>query len=141
MRFGATTKLALLSLGLWGIVAASCALAGDIYVIAHPSVELAPGDIKEVYLGEKQFAGAVKLVPVDNAAVQGDFLAKAINLSADKYGAIWTKKCFRDGLSPPVTKSSDADVISFVKSTPGAVGYVSTPAAGVKMLNKYVDQQ
>lgn len=137
MRFKTTTKLALLGLGLSGIVVTSAALAGDVYVISHPSVELSAAEIKDVYLGDKQFAGAIKLVPVDNAAVQNDFLAKAIKLSTEKYGSIWTKKGFRDGMTAPAIKSSDADVISFVKSTPGAVGYVSTPATGVKTLNKY----
>ena len=91
-----------------------------------------------MYLGEKQFAGSLKLVPIDNSVVQGDFLAKAINMDASKYASLWTKKGFRGGLAAPLIKTGDAEVISLVKSTPGAVGYVSSPPPpGVSELLKY----
>ena len=137
MRIITTTKLALLGMGLLGVAAAASAMAGDIYVIAHPSVELTQAELKDVYLGEKQFAGAVKLVPVDNSAVQSDFLHKAMGMEASKYGSLWTKKGFRGGLTAPPVKAGDTEVISYVKSTPGAVGYVGAPAPGAKLLHKY----
>jgi hypothetical protein len=131
-----TTKASLLA-GLMGVMLSGTCLAGDVYVIANSGVELAAAEVKEVYLGEKQLAGSVKLVPVDNAAVQADFLDKVVGMDAGKYSALWTKKGFRDGLAAPAVKSGDAEVISFVKSTPGAVGYVSAPASGVKAVHKY----
>lgn len=137
MRFNTTGKLAILGLGLIGVFVSAAAVADNVYVIAHPSVELTQAEIKDVYLGEKQFAGPVKLVPVDNAAVQGDFLEKALHMEASKYGALWIKKGFRSGLAAPEIKSGDAEVIHFVKKTPGAVGYVGAPADGVKLLHKY----
>jgi len=42
--------------------------------------------------GNMQFAGSVKLVPVDNAAVQGDFLSKVVKTEPERYATIWTKK-------------------------------------------------
>lgn len=132
-----TIKLTLLSLGVAGVVTIAPATAGDVYIIAHPGVELAEAEIREVYMGEKQFAGTVKLVPVDNALVQTDFLERVISMRADKYAALWVKKSFRGDATVPPTKSNDADVIKFVKSTPGAIGYVSAPAQGVKALQQY----
>jgi hypothetical protein len=111
------------------------ALAGE--VIAHPSVELGAADVHDVFVGDKQLAGSVKLVPVDNSAAQADFLSKVVQLEASKYTALWTKKAFREGLTAPAVKGSDAEVISFVKSTPGAVGYVAGKSAGVKVLKTY----
>ena len=131
------SKLTLLGLGMVGIGVITSAMAGDVYVIAHSSVNLAEKELREVYVGEKQFAGAVKLVPVDNAVVQSDFLERVISMRADKYASLWVKKGFRGEATVPTTKSSDAEVIKFVKNTPGAVGYVSGPASGVKELYHY----
>jgi ABC-type phosphate transport system substrate-binding protein len=79
----------------------------------------------------------VKLVPVDNASQQADFTAKVLHIDPSKYAAHWTKKAFREALTAPAIKGSDAEVIAWVKSTPGAVGYVAGPSAGVKVLLKY----
>jgi ABC-type phosphate transport system substrate-binding protein len=105
-------------------------------VIAHPSVSLTAEEIKEVYLGDKQLAGSLKLVPVENASQQADFLTKMLQSDAAKHTARWTKKGFREGLTAPASKGSDAEVIAFVKATPGAVGYVSA-GGGAKVLHKY----
>jgi hypothetical protein len=114
------------------------AAAGDLFVIGHSDVNLSASEIKEVYLGDKQLAGSVKLVPVDNAAAQAQFLEKAIKMDPGKYSSFWTKKTFRDGINPPAVKGSDSEVLSFVKATAGAIGYVSTaPGADVKTLAKF----
>jgi ABC-type phosphate transport system substrate-binding protein len=106
-------------------------------VIAHPSVDLSPDEIRDVFLGEKQLAGNLKLVPVDNSAIRSEFLSKVLQTDERKYAARWTKKSFREGLAAPVVKGSDAEVKAFVKSTPGAVGYVSGPSSGMKVLENF----
>jgi hypothetical protein len=111
--------------------------AGDLFVISNSGTTVSPSDVREIFLGEKQIAGSVKLVPVDNAAAQDQFLAKVMKMEAPKYTASWTKKSFRDGVSPPPVKGSDAETIEFVKGTPGAVGYVGTSPAGVNIVGKF----
>jgi ABC-type phosphate transport system substrate-binding protein len=113
------------------------ALAADVYVIANPNVTLAPDEVRDVFLGDKQLAGGTKLVPLDNAAEQKDFLEKVLKLDAAKYNAIWVKKGFRDGLNAPSVKNSDAEVIAIVRGTPGAIGYVAAPPKDLKVLGKY----
>ena len=136
--FKTSAKLSAVVLGLIGIVATLPASAAEVYVIAHPSVKLTLSEIRDVYLGEKQFSGLIKLVPVDNTAVQRDFLARAIHMDTGKYASLWIKKGFRGGLAAPPIKSGDAEVIIFVKNTVGAIGYVSTPPnSGVQLLFKY----
>jgi len=126
----------LLALGL--ALAASCAQAGEVFIIANGVPAMTPEEVKEIFLGEVQFAASLKLQPVDNAAVQADFQARVLKMSPAKYTAAWTKKAFRDGLNAPPTKGSDAEVIGFVKATPGAIGYVSSaPAGGVLVLGKF----
>jgi ABC-type phosphate transport system substrate-binding protein len=112
------------------------AQAGE--VIAHPSVSLSRDEVRDVYLGEKHLAGDLRLVPVDNSTIQSEFLSSVLQTDARKYAARWTKKTFREGLAAPAVKGSDAEVNAFVKSTPGAIGYVSgAPAVGVRVLEKF----
>ncbi len=116
------------------LFASQSAVAGDLVVIANSGTNLSASEVRDVFLGEKQFAGSTKLVPVDNAAQQENFLSKTMQMNSVKYAGIWTKKAFRDGLSAPAMKSSDAEVIQFVKTTPGAVGYVGSSASGVNIV-------
>ena len=120
-----------------GIIVSTPALAEDLYVISNPGIKLTAEDVREIFLGEKQFAGSVKIAPADNSAAQEAFLAKVMKMDTAKYNTSWTKKAFRDGLIPPATKSGDADVINFVKSTPGGVGYVTTKPGDVTVVQKY----
>ena len=114
------------------------AVAGDVFVICNPGVTLQASEAKDVFIGEKGFAGSVKLVPADNSAAQADFLAKVLKIDAGKYSGIWTKKSFRDGANPPPVKASDGEAVAFVKSTAGACSYVgSAPAAGVTVVGKF----
>lgn len=111
--------------------------AGEVFVIAHPGVNVSADDVRDVFVGDKQLDGAVKLVPMDNSAAQADFLAKVVKVDAAKYASLWAKKGFRDGLSPPPVRGGDAEVISAVKSTPGGIGYVTKASADVKVIHKY----
>ena len=123
-----------LVLTLWSAVTS---WAGDVYVIVNADVILGPDEIRNVFVGEKQLSGNVKLVPMDNAAAQADFLSKVVKMDPAKYNSMWVKKGFRDGLSAPLVRGSDAETVHAVKSTPGAVGYVSKAPAGVKVIQRY----
>jgi hypothetical protein len=112
------------------------AWAGDL--IAHPSIKLAASDIRDVYLGERQIASDLRLMPVDNSAAQEEFLAAVLQTNARNYAARWTRKSFREGLLKPPVKGSDAEVMSYVRSTPGAIGYLSGRAGpGVNVLGNF----
>ena len=126
LKFFSTAALSLL--------VSLAAYAADVIVIANPGVNLSAGDVRDIFLGEKQFAGSTRLSPVDNAALQESFLSKLIQMTSAKYTGIWTKKAFRDGLTAPAMKSGDAEVIEYVKRTPGAVGYVANAPAGVNIV-------
>jgi ABC-type phosphate transport system substrate-binding protein len=110
--------------------------AGDVVVISNSGITVSADEIRDIFLGEKQFTGSTKLVVIDNAAVQGNFLSKVMHMDVAKYNGIWIKKSFRDGLTPPAVKSGDAEVIEFVKRTPGTIGYVSALPPGVTIILK-----
>ena len=111
------------------LLCAACAVAhaADLYVICNARAQLTAGDVRDLFLGEKQFAGAVKLVPVDNSAAQIMFLEKLLKMNAAKYSTTWIKKSFRDGINPPLVTGSDAEALAYVRRTPGACSYVATP--------------
>ena len=123
MRFDNSSAIllaALLSLGC------GSALGADIYVIVGANVKLSAEDVRDLYLGDKEFSGDVRLVPVDNQAAFSEFVAKALGMNPQRYNTLWVKKAFRDALNPPAVKAGDLDVLEFVKRTRGAVGYVSS---------------
>lgn len=120
---------------LW-LMLQSAAWAGE--VIAHPSVKLNASEVRDVFLGEAQIAGGLKLVPVDNSAAQEAFLAAVLQTNSRNYAARWTRKAFREGLPAPSVKGSDAEVMSFVRATPGAIGYLAGHAGpGVNVLDRF----
>jgi ABC-type phosphate transport system substrate-binding protein len=122
------------SAAIFLLLASTLANAAGVVVIANPNVSVSADDVRDIFLGEKQFAGDVKLIVVDNAAMQNTFLSQVMQMDVNKYNGIWTKKSFRDGLTPPAVKSGDAEVSEFIKRTPGSIGYVSSVPAGVKVI-------
>jgi len=113
------------------------AWCGDVYVITNSGLAISADDIKDIYTGDKLVEGGVKLTPIDNNTIKADFLDKVVHMPADKYASMWGKKVFRDGLTAPITKSTDADVIALVKAKPGNIGYVTNPTADVKVIKKF----
>ncbi len=105
-------------------VAALPAICADIYVVTNSDMKLNSGDIREIYLGDREFTGNTRFVLVDNQAAQAEFAAKVLTMAVDRYNTLWIKKSFRDALNPPVQKATDAEVLEFVRKTQGAIGYV-----------------
>ena len=124
--------------GIGLLITGAQAIAGDVYVVCSAGVTVTAGDVKSMYLGEKQFAAGVKLQLADNASLQSTFLEKVLTMDSAKYTAVWTKKSFRDGANPPVMKNSDAEILDYIKHTPGACGYVSNaPPADAAVAAKF----
>ena len=126
---------------LLAAVLVSCsasALSADLYVVCNTNVSLQPTDVRDVFIGEKSFAGATRLAPADNIAAQAAFLDRVVKVSADRYTNLWTKKSFRDGANPPPVKVSDTEAIAYVRQTPGACSYVqSVPPRGISVVGKF----
>lgn len=120
-RFPVRLVLAVLSCG-----ACTLARGGDLYVICNSAVSLTATDVHDMFLGEKQFTGATRLVPIDNSAAQQLFLDKILKMSAARYSTTWTKKSFRDGINPPLVAGSDLEALADVRRTPGACSYITT---------------
>ncbi len=124
---------------LFAFVTVSLAFNGHTAeVIANSATKITPNDLRDIYVGEMTAVAGVRLMPLDNSAAQAKFTQVVLKLETRKYQAIWIKKAFRDGLTEPAMKSSDAEVIDIIKKTPGAVGYIEgTAPAGVVSILKY----
>lgn len=79
------------------------------------------------------------VIPIDQperAPVRQSFSREVLGRPPAAVKSYWNQLVFSGRSVPPPEKLSDADVISFVRSTPSAVGYVSADAQtkGVKVL-------
>ena len=77
--------------------------------------------------------------PVDLPSAEPSRIAFSKSVHKKPVGAVrafWQQQIFSGRDLPPPEKTSDADVISFVKANAGAIGYVSDAAitAGVKVI-------
>ena len=109
----------------------------ELVIVCNSATTLDADGIFDVFLGGKQFSNGIKLIPIDNAAAQEEFLTKVLLMNSVKYATYWAKKAFRDGIHQPLLKAGDADVLEFVRQTPGGVGYVRSIPSGVKVIKKY----
>lgn len=115
----------------------SQSFSAELYVISNSTLSIEAGAVKSIFQGETEFSGSSKLEPTDNQAAQAVFLSKVMGMDKAKYESWWVKKSFRDGASQPPARSTDMEVIEFVKKTPGGVGYVTTQPAGVKIIQEF----
>jgi|SRR5450432_2278229 len=124
------------SLLLTGI--SSATVADDLYLACHEGVLLPTADVRDVFLGEKQFLNTIRLVPVDNVAAQPAFLEKVLKMNGMKYATTWAKKSFRDGINPPAVMANDDAALEFIRRTPGSCGYLGVePLSGVTVIGKF----
>lgn len=111
------------------------AAESEFRVIVHPSVEGAqiPRQVlSSVFLREAtRWGNRLSAAPVDqslSSPLRAAFSNDVLETPIDGITAIWHQK-MRNGVTPPPVKSSDEDVIDYVASTKGAIGYVSRTAA------------
>lgn len=117
--------------------AGAAARADDLYIVCNLQPTITAADVRDLFVGEKQFAGTVKLVPIDNSAAQNLFLDRVLKMTASKYSVTWIKKSFRDGINPPLVAGSDAEAVATVRRTPGACSYVTTkPESSLEVVAK-----
>lgn len=113
-----------LSLLLW----AGHAFAGEVVVIAHPSVpRLDNVAVERIYTGRVVELGGVRVMPFDLVVghpLRGRFLARWLDRDEERYSAYWTVRRYVGKGGPPSQVPTVAEMIRLVSTTPGALGYV-----------------
>jgi ABC-type phosphate transport system substrate-binding protein len=104
-------------------------------VIVNPSVagRAIPREVlAQIYLGKvERWANGTVITPVDlssTSPVRRSFSDQVLGLPVEAVRYQWLKRV-TSGQRPPLSKSSDDEVIAFVASQPGSVGYVSAEVA------------
>ena len=131
-----------LPLAVMGICAAFSLRAADFKVVANPSVGVAAvsaDDLKNVFLATKtSLSDGSHVEPVleKGGPAHEAFVKTCLGKTEAALETYYRSLVFTGKGSMPKTVSGDADVVSYVAKTKGAIGYVSAAAstAGVKTL-------
>ena len=112
-------------------------IVNDANVVSALSTE----EVSKIFFKKAQrWSNGVDVVAVDqpeNAAVREAFSVAVHGKSVGAVRAYWQQQIFSGRAVPPAERPSDEQVVAFVRSTPGAIGYVSagaTLAPGVRRL-------
>lgn len=107
---------------------ATCANAGGIVVIGNSNVpKMNVQTIQRIYMGKVLAVEGIDVRPIAlkrGDAVRNHFLQDMLKQDEDKYTAYWTVRSFVGKGIAPMELQGSANVIEYVKSTPGAIGYI-----------------
>ena len=124
------------TLGVLLCVAASSARGQEAYkVVVHPdtaAVSLSRKQLSEIFLKRMtQWPDGTRALPVDqpeDAAVREIFSREVHGRKAAAIKSHWLQIVFSGRGVPPPEKEDDQEVLAYVRSKRGAVGYVSAGA-------------
>lgn len=125
-----------------GFVCATLSQAEDLFVIASPMVPdntISAQQLADIYSLKKTFwTNATPVVPVNREASSAErekFSEAVFNLSPQELAEYWNRLRFQ-GKLPPLVQTSSQAVLAFVRSVPGAIGYINADHVppGVKVL-------
>jgi ABC-type phosphate transport system substrate-binding protein len=137
------TILLLVPVLLLSLMSISSANTTGYKVIVHSDTDvtsLSKKQVSRLFLKKvKTWDDDLKVVPVDllsRADARDDFSKTIHGKSVSAVKAYWQQRVFSGRDVPPTEKESDASVVAFVRTNPGAIGYVSESAdvRGVKVI-------
>lgn len=137
-----------LVVSLFAMIAATASplLAQDampFVVVAHPSVDvdsLSAKEISDLFLKKAiRWRDGTEVVPVDlpsDSRVRASFSEAIHDREVSAIKSYWQRQIFSGRAVPPVEKTSEDEVLDFVRSRRGAIGYVSAeaPVEGLRRL-------
>jgi ABC-type phosphate transport system substrate-binding protein len=135
-----TRLLAILALTWLSAHPARAAEPDGFRVVVHASNKAAQAltraQVSQLFLKKTtRWADGKRVLPVEPAdlAVREKFARKIHGKSVVAVKSFWNQQIFSGREVPPIEKSSDAEVIAYVKANPEAIGYVASGAdlAGV----------
>jgi ABC-type phosphate transport system substrate-binding protein len=101
-------------------------------VVVHPSVRgntIPRATLSAIFLKQaRKWNDGTAVVPVDQSLrspIRESFCREVLGQQVEAMNVYWLRLVAK-GVMPPMVKSSNEEILSFVASTPGAIGYVST---------------
>jgi ABC-type phosphate transport system substrate-binding protein len=126
------------------LLGAMAAAGGEPYVVVvNPAnhVSAIPRHVVSAMFMKRvpAWENGTPLVPVDHAGtsrLREVFCTAVHHKSLSAVRSYWQQQIFSGRDVPPLEKATDAEVIAFVKSNPGAISYVAaaTPLEGLKTI-------
>ncbi len=102
--------------------------AENVVIVAHEDVPNVTQDIiQKLFTGRTVAVDGVLVTPVNASPgdkLRSDFLQNFLNQTEEKYQAYWTVRQFVGKGRPPRNLTNTDEIIKFVRSTKGAVGYL-----------------
>ena len=121
------------------------AFADDLLIIANPSVSLdTPLSLRELtaiyLLRVTRWPDGTHIVPVNRefgSALRARFTTSVLHEQNERLARYWNQMHFQ-GKDPPLVQESEDSMLAFVRSVPGAIGYIraSREPDGVKVLRR-----
>ncbi len=145
-------------IGTWALVLAVLILAASIAAqeapppetvatfkvvanAANPTTELTAAKAARMFLKKiKRWDHGLRVLPVDMAPkspIRVAFTRSVHGKSVEAVQSFWQRMIFGRGEVPPEEKSSEEEILEFVRANPGAIGYLGGDTAlgdGVKEL-------
>lgn len=116
---------------IFGILWISSGQAGGLLVIAStqvPDDTISVEQLADIYMLKKTFwANKTQVVPVNHEAssVEREKFSEAVfKLTSQELAEHWNRLRFQ-GKFPPLVQTSDPAVLGFVRTVPGAIGYIN----------------
>lgn len=128
---------------LLSILATTAVEAAEYQVVTHPSLgvdTISKRDLTRIFFKQRtRWSDGTNAKPIDQSMkndVRALFSEGVLGRSLYEVESYWNAQVFSGKATPPRTAKSDAQVLDFVSSTPGAVGYVTVDAntSGVQVL-------
>lgn len=124
----------LLRAALAVLLCSGLAAAGDVVVIANPSVsasEISANELKLIFLGSKTSYGGGSVEPVllENGAAHDEFLKSYLGKSDSALRNHYKSLVFTGQGTMPKSFGSESAIVAYVAKTKGAIAYVSSGAA------------
>ncbi|EKD28052.1 MAG: hypothetical protein ACD_79C00451G0002 [uncultured bacterium] len=111
----------------------SCFIYAEDYVfIANMSVTemyLSKDDISQIFTGKKvkwNDGSKIEVAVIKSSDIHNMFLKQYIDKTAAQFGTHWKKLVFSGKAIMPKFFESESELISYVSSTKGAIGYASS---------------
>lgn len=129
---------------LLGLLLPAITQAEGLLIVAHmdvPATTISNKELASIYLHQKSaWSGELPVVPVNREAsssLREHFSETVLEHSPRELTDYWNQLRFQ-GKLPPLVQTSDQAVVGFVRSVPGAIGYIAAGQVpqGVKIMAK-----
>lgn len=108
---------------------------------ANPTTALPRSAVAQLFLKRAMWGDGQRVLPVDqpeDSETRRDFTQLVHRKSVMAIRSYWQQQIFSGRDVPPPEKTTDREVLAFVRANPNAIGYVAASAVigdGVKILN------